>query len=401
MPQQPLDTYTRFYMPLFDYAKTIKDTLAGFAFFGAPETGARTIFEENAEVGDIDLINADQKTAKLVQRDSSPSRDIAETLGHQTNYKSEARLFPLSRTESVITAGQLNKKQPGEPVHGGWTRQQRLRIVAGRNHMEDIRRTIRLYELIAWEVIRTGKQSAILGTTRSDLIYDYRRDPGNLINVPIAWDGVGPTIMDNLDTGIDQMIATNRGKPDIFLVDKKALAAAINDDTFAKLADNRRFRLVQIGPDLRAPSKYNRFTSRGMDVRGMITTPQGRDLWIFTYEGSHDDDAGTRTPYIQEGEGFLIDTTARFDRQFGPGEGLEMTPQRIEWFRQRFGFSPNVGRMPSSIQNPGGLIDPRMFHVTAWEAEDGSNVKTKTESAPILATTQTNAIVRLTNLVTP
>jgi hypothetical protein len=47
----------------------------------------------------------------------------------------------------------------------------------------------------------------------------------------------------------------------------------------------------------------------------------------------------------------------------------------------------------------GGIVNPAMFYNDAYQAEDGKKIAVRTQTAPIFATTQTDAFVTLTDLI--
>jgi hypothetical protein len=58
----------------------------------------------------------------------------------------------------------------------------------------------------------------------------------------------------------------------------------------------------------------------------------------------------------------------------------------------------DVPPMPPNIKDPGAVVMPQMFYDYAVQ-EDPKKIKLVTQSAPIFATTQTDAFVVLENLI--
>jgi len=385
----------------FDEAKQIGVSTAGQSFFGNPANGSTTTFVPDAEVGDIDIIRANEKTAALIQRNSNIPRIISGQKNTAENKSTAfARTFPLSEEEGDITSDQLLKRVPGEPLVSSFTREQRARILATRHHLEHQRRNVRLFERLAWEVLLTGKQSSILATTNTDLIYDYRRNTSNTITVAVAWNaGANVVIMDNIDAGCDQMRKTARTTPDMMIVGNTAMSAMIKDPTFVSLANKLVFGLAEIGAQYPVPAKYQRYVDAGLEPRGFVSTPKGRKIWIFTYTDGYDTDAGVFTEYMDPKSALLISSNARFDRMFGPGETLPMDPARAQFFQYWFGFNPQAGAMPMNIKNPNGLIVPQMFMFDAYGSANAKTITIRTQTAPLFVTTQTDAVVKLAGLI--
>jgi len=393
------DTYSRVMLEAFDELNVIGESTAGQSFFGNPST-SMTAFVPDAELTDIDIIRGNEKTAALVYRSGAGYRNISGQKNTNENKStSYARSFPLAEEEGDITSDQLLKRIPGERSDSPFTRQQRARYYALRHHKEHIRRMIRLFERLSWEVLLTGKQSAILGTTNNDLIYDYKRTAGNNITVTTGWNQVGATIMDDIDEGCEQFRATARMNPSIGIIGASAMTQLIKNTDVQTQADNRRFELIQVSNNFPVPPEYARYVQAGLNARGRLRTPAGYELWIFTYTDGYDTDGGTFTKYMPVDKMIITSHMARFDRMFGPGEVLPMTGQREQFFIENFGFS-NMGQMPMNIKNPGGIIVPQMFNFDGYGSPNAKTLTIRTQAAPLFVTTQTDAVVVLEGLIT-
>jgi hypothetical protein len=257
-----------------------------------------------------------------------------------------------------------------------------------------------LNERLAWEVLLTGKQSAILGTTNNDLIYDYLRDAGNTITVGTGWNQTTATIIPNIDAGCDQYRKTARMNPSMGIIGGSAMSALINDSNAQAQADNRRFELIQISSKFPVPPEYGRYVEAGLNARGLLRTEEGYELWLFTYTDGYDTDAGTFTKYMPADKMIITSHKARFDRQFGPGQTLPMKPQRIQWFVENFGFSPMAAPMPMNIKSPGNVVVPQMFTFDGYGSANAKTLTIRTQAAPLFVTTQTDAVVVLDGLIT-
>lgn len=393
------DTYSRVMLEAFDELNVIGESTAGQSFFGNPAT-SMTAFVPDAELTDIDIIRGNEKTAALVYRAGAGYRNTSGQKNTSENKSvSYARSFPLAEEEGDITSDQLLKRIPGERSDSPFTRSQRARYYALRHHKEHIRRMIRLFERLSWEVLLTGKQSAILGTTNNDLIYDYKRTAGNNITVTTGWNQVGATIMADIDEGCEQFRATARMNPSIGIIGASAMTQLIENTDVQTQADNRRFELIQVSNNFPVPPEYARYVQAGLNARGRLRTPAGYELWIFTYTDGYDTDAGTFTKYMPVDKMIITSHMARFDRMFGPGEVLPMTGQREQFFIENFGFS-NMGQMPMNIKNPGGIIVPQMFNFDGYGSSNAKTLTIRTQAAPLFVTTQTDAVVVLEGLIT-
>jgi hypothetical protein len=310
------------------------------------------------------------------------------------------RKFPLSEEEGNIGANELLLRGPGETPYQTRTRFDKMRDRALILHLENIRRHVRLFEVLAQSSIMTGKMPAILGTTNTDLMYDFKRRAAHTITADIAWDASGATILADIDEACDLLEANGNISPDMLCIGGTAFSAMIHDSTFQALADNRRLEFIQAGRDLPVPANFSRFVASGWIPQGRLRTPKGYSLWVFTYNRTYHNASGVSTKLMTEGKAFITSTEARFDRYFGPPETLPMTGQRQQQYRELFGFDVSSPPMPMNILNAGAIIDPAMFYCDAYVASDYKNCTIRTQSAPIFATTQTDAIVVLQGLVT-
>jgi hypothetical protein len=382
---------------MFDEQKIIGVPTALQAFFGNPANGSQTIFSPDANQVDIDIIRGNERTAALVPR-GMVSRVLG---GGQKNLRMEqfssfSRKYPLSVEEGDVTGENLTTRIAGESaVNSSVTQMDRLRHHAVRIHHESVRREIRLFERLAAESLMTGKQSAILGTANTDLIYDFRRHADMFIQGAVSWAGGLANILADLDLGCSRMRSRGHMTPDMAVFGDGAMNSFIRDATVQKLADNRRFTYISLGDGANMPAKFQRFVDGGMVFQGTVRTPKGYNLNLFTYPDVYTADNGTATKYIADDKVLLTTVGARADRYFGPPEGLPMVPARAQLYREFFGFDPGAPLMPPKIKAAGGVIAPEAFFCDAYVSNDWTRLTIRCQSAPIFATTQTDAFVVL------
>jgi hypothetical protein len=168
-------------------------------------------------------------------------------------------------------------------------------------------------------------------------------------------------------------------------------------DVIAK-AENRRFELIEVGSTPVPPSMM-RFVDAGAIPRGRLRTPRGNEVWLFTYLDTYTDSAGEPQPYMPVDEALIACSTARCDRYFGPPENLPDIPMRTQLYQQLFGFAPDMEPMPANIKDVSAAISPAMFYFDAYVSDNWKRVTCRTQSAPIYATTQTDAFVTLNGLI--
>lgn len=393
----PQDLFSRFMAGMYDEQKIIGVPTALQAFFGNPANGSQTIFSPDANQVDIDIIRGNERTAALVPR-GMVSRILG---GNQKNLRTEqftsfSRKYPLSVEEGDITGENLTTRIAGESaINSGVTQIDRLRHHAVRIHHESMRREIRLFERLAAESLMTGKQSAILGTANTDLIYDFRRHSDMTIQCSVSWNGGTAAILTDLDTACGRLRSRGHVTADMAVLGDGAMNSVIKDATVKSLADNRRYTFVSLGDGAVMPAKFQRFVDGGMVFQGTMRTPKGYTLNLFTYPDVYTADNGTATKYIADDKVLVTYSGARADRYFGPPEGLPMVPQRAQLYREFFGFDPGAPLMPPKIKAAGGVITPEAFFCDAYVSQDWTRLTIRCQSAPIFATTQTDAFVVL------
>jgi hypothetical protein len=376
------------------------------AFYGRPETGAQTIFSTNSKLIEIDIIRSTgRRMAQMVNRGTS-----SEDTGRIKNQKEEkftniGRVWPLVETTGSIENGELLNRTPGMDAYTLQTRQDRLTRKALDIHAEQTMQHITTVEYLCREALFEGQHPAIIGTSNSDFIYDFYRNSGNTIAVGTVWTNAAADILGDIDDGIDQIQqnAYLHGEYGM-IVDGAAFAGIKGNTTISGDADNRRYLFVELGGEVRElPTEFQKYKENGFNPRGYVETPLGRRVWIFTYDLTFIDDfttpgTDTVTPWVPSGKALLFSNRARCDRYFGPPDRMPVTAQEVSWYREMFGFE--MGLMPEmpAIQNA-GVIDPRMFYCDAYVGPGNKAVFSRTQSAPIMPTTQTDAFVTFTGLI--
>jgi hypothetical protein len=398
-----MDTFSRFMADMFD-DKEIMSVSTGFqAFFGRPETGANTVFSANSLVVDIDIIRGNEKTAALIPR-SMISRPLGDNQRNMNveKYTAFSRKYPLSEEEGDITGDQILQRMAGENPYDQRSRLDRTRALGLKLHHENIRRHVRLFERLAVQSIRTGKQDAILGTADTDLQYDFRRAAAHTITPANKWNSGSQTIMADIDSACELIRANGKTVPDMIIIGGSAMNAFLADTVTGgvqQLADNRRFELINVSLNNPVPPGFARFVEAGFIPRGRLRTPKGFELWIFNYIDIYENQAGTAVKYMLDSEAIIASSRARCDRYFGPPEQIPMTSNAISDYQDLFGFNPLSAPMPLKMRAPGNIVEPSMFYCDAYISGDRKKVSIRTQSAPIFATTHTDAFATLNTLV--
>ena len=396
-----VDTFSRFMVEMFDEKDIIAVPTAFQAFFGNPASGGRTIFSDNSLDVDIDIIRGNEKTSALIPRGmvSRPLGSLQKNLNVE-KYTSFSRKYPLAEEEGDLNANQILQRIAGEAPYQAMDRQSRMRILGLKINEESVRRIVRMNERLAAQSVLDGEQDAIIGTTNSDLQYDFKRAAANTITVSNTWNSGSQTILADIDAACIIARANGKTNPNFIGIGTSAMAAFIADTNVRADADNRRFELIEVTTGNPVPPEYNRFVDAGWIPRGRLRTPKGHVLWMFTMTDVFETDGGTSTPYMPIDKAIITTVKARCDRYFGPPENLPMIPQRIQLYQEYFGINPEAVPMPAKIKDPGGIVVPAMFHFDAYVSSDFKKITMRTQHAPIFATTQTDSFVTLDGLIT-
>lgn len=397
---QAADMFARFMSRLFDDRSQMPAPGAFCTFFGRPETGADVTFADSSEVVDIDIIKGNEKIAAMVPRGISGRFLSGQKNTQEQESSSFSRAFPLIEEEGDITAAQLNKALAGEARYNSGENQfTRLRMLAFKIHSEHMRRIARTYEFLASQSVILGQQPAILGTTNSDLIYDFRRSAGNLITVGTAWSNVASDILGDVDAGCFRVRQQGRMNPDMMLLSGVDMDSFLKNTAIKEQADNRRFELIEVSRDNPVPDRFARFVANGLIPRGRLRTPKGFELWMFTYIDSFESDAGTPTLYLPDNKTVICSSMARCDAHFGPGEVIPAGSTQKAWMREMFGFDLSQPQVPENLR--GTKFEDILVasvHADAYPGPGGKTVTVRAQAAPIFPTTQTDAFVTLTTV---
>ena len=268
-------------------------------------------------------------------------------------------------------------------------------------HMKHVRQLVGLFEYLAAQMVLTGKMPAILGTTNTDQIYDYKRNSANTIGVTTYWDGTSPDILGDIDGGCDEMQYNGKVQPDIGLMGEDAMEAFLNDDTIKDWFDTRRLDLGTNVDVNNIPDSVRHFAGNGgFNFRMKLETPKGRTLYLFTYLDHYEYPKGTFLKYMPKNKALLAYSKAMCSRHFGPDEAFEKTTPDRQWMQEIFGLSEVQFTEEMNLPE-GNIIMPEMFHVNAYPSDNRKQARIMTEAAPVFGTNHTDAFVTLEDLIDP
>jgi hypothetical protein len=381
----------------FDERSIIGVPTAFQSFFGRPETGGRTLFSDNEEIVDIDIVRGTESLAAFIERGTN-----ADTLapGHTVTADrstSFSRMYPLGELVSPISAKQILKREPGENPFENRERLQRLRSKGLASHQEHVRRFVRSFEYLCARSILDGRMPSRLNNSSVDLTYDFRRNSEHNITLATPWDADGADIIADIENCCKKIRANGHVNPDMAIFGGAAADVFVKNGIVKELSDNRRFELIELNSAAPLPPTLQRFSDK-LTLYGRIRTPRGYALWMFVYNDVYTDDNGEPQTYMPEDQVMICNSQARCDRYFGPADVLPSIPSRERFYTEVFGFAPSAS-LPPQMSSVTDVISSNMFHFDAMAGEDWKNVKIRTQTAPIFATTQTDAFATLRNIV--
>jgi len=391
------NNYSRFYQGSFADEKMIGVSSGFLSFFGNLINGGETNFLFDTQAFDIDIERSGRTIAATVLRGITGTfTDTEVETGDQ--FSAFSRVFPLVREAVSLNAEQAMNRLLGERPYSGMTKADRLRKLARKKHLAIIKKHMGTHELMASRSILDGKMPAILGTTNANLIYDWRRSVDNTITGS-DWSEGGNEIMFDIDKAADKVHENGKVLADMIIIGRNAMVDFLAQPEIKTFFETRRLDQgsIDINSASRLPEKFKRFTGPGgLEPRGVLMTPKGRELWVFNYNQLYENPKGINIYFMDQDKAIVAWSQARHDRYFGPGQALDPTTGQIQWYLDRFGFTPDDIPMPEN-KPVDGIFDSRMFHTYAFE-RDQQVIRVVTESAPIYATTMTDSIAVLTGL---
>jgi hypothetical protein len=392
----PVDAFSRFQSRTFDEHKIVGVPTMFQRLFGRP--GSDTLFTQDAATVEIDIIrNEGEQMARLIER-GTIGRTL-EGLDHKdlqtTEFASNSRKWTLVEELGSLSPDQLLYRDAGESAFQGKTRQQRMRDRAARINVEAVRRCVRLFEFLCSQSVIYGTMPAILGTSDANMIYDFLRKSTHNFTSSGAWSGASYDIPADFDLAWQLIRIDGHMNCDFTLLGSDAMNNIINNTIVKNRADNRRFELIEVGLGNPVPERFMHLIEGGASARGRMRTPAGHEIWMFTYDDYYTDEAGDPQPYLPVWAAVFGASGTRADRYFGPPERNPIRPSELQEYSEVFGFSPTALPMGVNVKGAGSIIDPAWFYFDFYEPTDKKGITLRTQTAPIFATTQTDAWVTI------
>ena len=384
--------YHRFMMDTFNEKEYVGLPTGFQCLFGRPESGSRSYFDKDTLEFDIDIVRANKRTAKLVPRGTMSVPVEGHSAAVKEKFTERNMIPPLGEELDPIDANQLFTRSAGENTFQMRSRLDKMREMARELHKEQVRRFVRMFEIMASSSILTGKMPAILGTTETGLTFDFKRKSTHTFTAAASWLTAATNILGDIDTGCELVRVDANVTADYALASAEAMSGILANTKILANADNRQVNQGYITTGGTIPSKFQHLVDNGWTFRGVLDTPKGHTLHLFTYLDSYTNDAGTDVKYLTADKFVIGSTAARADRVFGPGERLPITASEEAYYQELFGFSSEAAPMPNGLPS-GGLIDPRMFTNDVIVPDHKKSLMIRTQCAPVFAPTMVDATV--------
>lgn len=399
-----LGTITRNMAPLYKEDAAAKVSKLFSVFIG--QNGHIRVDDDASEV-EYEVQKDRRYTATMVKRAAFIDTKLgtAHKYLEPDGYTSVARAYPLSVEEFAIDSRKLRDKCFGEPRSNPWTRQKRAMYHAAVGFNYALKGQANLIDWLASKSVLEGKQPAIVAASvPADYEYDmYRNASLNITLGGAAIWGTNPTSckpLDDIDTAITTSIGVDGWAQDMGLFGRTAFRTMVESTQVKTVGDNMAFtHFVRVGKDgMQAPAKFSKLQAAGWDYQGMLRTLNGREIHCFTSDVIRQNPVtGSDEAAMPLTKVILGSVDARVDGMFGGPETLPETSRRQAMYRDWFGINPNQVPSRKAPESISGVLRPEMFFLDAVENEKYTALVCRSQTAPIIVTTATNAWVVIEN----
>ena len=262
------------------------------------------------------------------------------------------------KDKTIFEAGETLKRRAGEPLAGNLTPAQRLENAVADEVLLKKERLNRRLEVMASEVMRTGKVT-VTGKGFETKVVDFGRNANHTIALAPGsqWGDVGVSPWADLKAWMET-VALNSGVVITDLTfDGLAYDALSKDADFIAALDNRR---AGAGSEVQLLS----VPELGLSYKGHV---ENVNLWVYTGKYVHPE-TGVETAYIPA------------NTVMGGSIGMEGV--------RHFGAIKDIKATEGEISNvpgaqAGGLLSREMF-IKSWTSDDPSARYLMAQSAPLL-----------------
>jgi hypothetical protein len=364
--------------------------------------GGRTRYVTDAKTIDFDVRDGSQRVTTLIHR-GTVMEPLNKNILKGGNFTSFNRAFPLGEDEGIVSADQLLERAFGESPTPTLTRRDRSRLLARDLYDEMIRQAIRTQEILAAQMIKTGKMDLIIGTSKAAEQIDTKRLASHTITTGTSWATTTTDILGDNDTAADLIIQDSGAVCDCAIVGANVPGyIAANDDIQAfsnKLGPGGSgIQLIYFGENVKPGPQFNAMIANGFNPICRLVTMKGRSITYFTYEGGYKNAGGTFIPYMGANQVIWGSSQAACDRYFGPPEQLDPTIQDKQDYMEIFGFAMDAPQVPANVDAGNGVIVPAEFYPHITRAGDNKSYKVRMQYAPMYIARDVNAFAYTANV---
>ena len=130
-------------------------------------------------------------------------------------------------------------------------------------HKEHVRRFLRTFNYLAAQSIITGQMPAIIGTTDTGLIYDFKRLSTHTWTAAAAWTTAATDILGDLDTSCNLIRQDAHVQADVMFMGTTTAESVFANTAIRALLDNRNIDQGFLTTDSKLPSKYQFLVDAG------------------------------------------------------------------------------------------------------------------------------------------
>jgi len=388
--------YTRYWQEAVDYGLMINVPKGFQSIFGEPMgTGGRTRFVLDAKTIDFDVRDGSQRVTTFIHR-GTVMEPLNKNIMKGGNFTSFNRAFPLGEDEGIVTADQLLERAFGEQPYQPKSRFDRARMLARDIFDEQVRQAVRTQEIIAAQMLKTGKMDIIIGTAKTDEQIDTKRLASHAITTGVSWATVTTDILSDNDTAFDLILRDSGAICDYAVIGSNIPGYIAANTAILALSNlvgpnTSGFQLVYFGENVKPGPQFNAMIANGFNPICRLVTLKGRSITFFTYEGGYKDSAGTFVPYMGADQCLWGASQAACDRYFGPPEQNPLSMQNKQDYLEIFGFNLEAPPLPPNMDAGNGVIVPAEFFPHVMRSKDEKSFKIRMQYAPMYITRDTNA----------
>ncbi len=289
-----------------------------------------------------------------------PVQDLDTGFRHNKNTKFTNKEWtpPVFNEAAIVKGWDTLKREPGEIPYSDGEFIGRARARALRSLPKLERKIRRAIELMASQVLQTGKIS-IKDSTGALYEEDFEAKDTHFPNAATTWGDSGADPLNDLQ-GLAQKIRRHgKTRPRVLIFGETAFGKFIDDATVQKRLDNRNMKLGEVAPEVRGA---------GATFQGFVWIGHYRfEMW--TYDGFYiDPETNTDKSFVDDNNVIMLsraappdDAAARFDLTFGEMPLLKLPSDAARR------FLPPATRLMDGERS----LD---LQLNAWFSGDGRNL---------------------------